>query len=156
MLFYSSILMKIPVLPLWLAMWLGLLLALTSLYSHSAAGQQTSNQTLTSPGLFPPITFTTNFASRTAVSATSTCSQFRPSSCGSVASCTSCNDTCPFGQDVPTSFSLLEEGLLSDGVQMVSHSAACIHCSSSTWPLCTAKAALPDLSSQVLALYGRG
>ena len=125
--FSFSFLMKTPIFPL----WLGLLLALAALFnSHPAVGQQTSNQTLTLPGLFPPITFTTNFASRTAVSATSTCSQLRPDSCVGVATCTSCNDTCPFGQDVPASFSLLEEGVLSDGVQRVSHST-CSHYSTS-------------------------
>ena len=69
-----------------------------------------------SAGLFPPITFNTNFASMASVTATSTCSHCTGNSCPT----RSCNDTCPFGQEVPSAFSLLETGLLSAGVERVS------------------------------------
>lgn len=71
-------------------------------------------------GLFPPITFTTNFASMTDVNATSTCSQRLPCTGGANCAATSCNDTCPFGQELPSMFSLLEAGVLSAGVMRVS------------------------------------
>ncbi len=72
-------------------------------------------------GLFPPITFTTNFASRTEVTATSTCSQLMTCAGGSCpVPGSNCNETCPFGEDVPSPFSLLEEGTLSGGVERVS------------------------------------
>lgn len=71
----------------------------------------------TGGGLFPPISFSTNFASRTAVSATSTCSF---TCMGANCPSQSCNNTCPFGQELPSAFSLLESGTLSAGVMRVS------------------------------------
>lgn len=66
--------------------------------------------------LSPPITFTTNFASMTAVDATSTCT-----ACSGGVAClaTSCNDTCPFGQELPSPIDLLDIGVLSAGVERV-------------------------------------
>lgn len=97
-------------------------LTLLSLLSLSAllclvAGQQ--NAVPSTSGLFPPLNFATNFASRTEVNATSTCSQFGSCTGGSCPA-QSCNDTCPFGRDLPHVFSLLESGVLSAGVQKVS------------------------------------
>ena len=70
-------------------------------------------------GLFPPVNLATNFASRTDVVASSTCSQYVPCSEGDCPA-SSCNDTCPFGQELPSGFGLLEAGVLRPGVQRVS------------------------------------
>lgn len=61
-------------------------------------------------GLFPPVDFRTSFSSFRSVTATSTCDPCTRTGC------TSCNNTCPFGQDSPEPVKILEEGELSSGV----------------------------------------
>ena len=67
-------------------------------------------------GLFPPVSFTSNFASMTEVLATSTCLSCTGADCPA----SSCNSSCPFGQDLPSPFKLLETGLASSGAERVS------------------------------------
>ena len=61
-------------------------------------------------GLFPPVEFRSSFSSFRSVSTTSTCSP-----CTEVG-CTTCNSTCPHGQESQQPVNMLEEGELSSGV----------------------------------------
>ena len=75
-------------------------------------------QDSSSGGLFPPLQFRTNLASLQPVEATSTCTSASSVLCGGgdVGGCTTCNSTCPYGQDVPPFVDLLDTGSASSGV----------------------------------------
>lgn len=63
-------------------------------------------------GLFPPLDSTENLALLQSSTATSTCGE-----CGVMdTGCATCNNSCPFGQQLPDAMSLLEVGTLSPGV----------------------------------------
>lgn len=63
-------------------------------------------------GLFPPLDSTENLALLQSSTATSTCGECGVRDTG----CATCNNSCPFGQQLPDAMSLLEVGTLSPGV----------------------------------------
>lgn len=79
--------------------------------------QVTAQQDGGTGGLFPPVSFASNFASMTEAIATSTCLSCTGTDCPA----SSCNASCPFGQDLPSPFSLLETGVASSGAERVSN-----------------------------------
>lgn len=70
-------------------------------------------QLAAAPGLFPSIDFRTNanLASFREVSATSTCGD-----CNGGSSCSGCNNTCLYGEELPVPVDLLEGSTLASGV----------------------------------------
>lgn len=66
-------------------------------------------------GLFPPLDSTENLALLQSSTATSTCGECGVRDTG----CATCNNSCPFGQQLPDAMSLLEVGTLSPGVMQV-------------------------------------
>ena len=65
---------------------------------------------LQSTGLFPPVEFRSSFSSFRFVSATSTCAPCTQPGC------TTCNRTCPYGEESPQPVNVLEEGEVASGV----------------------------------------
>lgn len=65
-------------------------------------------------GLFPPFDFSVDLARLQLASSTSTCGQCLAA--GDPACSPTCNNTCPYGSQLPASMSLLETGLPAGGV----------------------------------------
>ena len=63
-------------------------------------------------GLFPPLQSAENLALLQPSTATSTCGECGVGEVG----CATCNNSCPFGQQLPDEVNLLEVGTLSPGV----------------------------------------
>lgn len=108
--------------------------AVTVLVLLSALGAQPQ-------GLFPPFDFSIDLARFQPTSSTSTCGQCL--AVGDPACPPSCNNTCPYGNQLPTSVPLLETGLPAEGVVSLEPRAcsikmslcACMYESSSSSPL---------------------
>ena len=63
-------------------------------------------------GLFPPLDFSENLALMQPATATSTCGECRVGDIG----CAVCNNSCPFGQQLPDAVDLLAVGIPASGV----------------------------------------
>lgn len=63
-------------------------------------------------GLFPPLDFSENLALMQPATATSTCGECRLGDIG----CAVCNNSCPFGQQLPDAVDLLAVGIPASGV----------------------------------------